>query len=78
VAPRGQIGPIPRDNVVFELGSYGFARVRAYIHGGAEWHRASHRSCRNNTCTLDIEDEINLVSSLGPATTMLEIAMELI
>jgi predicted nucleotide-binding protein len=78
---RHQLGSIPRDNVVFELGLFmgalGRERVFMVVQAGTDLPTdlAGITPAQFNA---DDEDQINLVSALGPATTMLEIAMDLI
>jgi predicted nucleotide-binding protein len=77
---RHQLGAIPRVNVVFELGLFmgalGRERVFMVVQAGTDLPTdlAGIAPAQFNTD----DDHINLVSALGPTTTMLEIAMDLI
>jgi hypothetical protein len=76
---RSQKGPIPRDNVVFELGLFmgalGRERVFMVVQNGTE---LPTDLAGITPARFDIGEDIDLESALGPVTTMLEIAMNLI
>ncbi|MBL7253928.1 TIR domain-containing protein [Paractinoplanes lichenicola] len=76
---REQPGQVPRDNVVFELGLFmgalGRERVFMVVQEGTE---LPTDMAGITPATFDATDSTNLVSALGPVTTMLEISMGLI
>lgn len=76
---REREGSIPRDNVIFELGLFmgalGRERVFVVVQKGTE---LPTDLAGIMPAAFDPEDDINIVSTLGPVTTMLEIAMDLI
>ena len=76
---RDKEGPIPRDNVIFELGLFmgalGRERVFMVVRKGTELPTDLAGIL---PAVFDHEEELNIVSTLGPITTMLEIAMDLI
>ena len=76
---RDKEGPIPRDNVIFELGlfmgSLGRDRVFMVVKDGTE---LPTDLAGITPAKFSAEKAVNIVSALGPVTTMLEIAIGLI
>jgi predicted nucleotide-binding protein len=76
---RAQEGPIPRDNVIFELGLFMGTLGREHVFMVVQRDTELPTDLAGVTPAIfDPKEEINLVSALGPVTTMLEIAMGLI
>jgi predicted nucleotide-binding protein len=76
---RDNEGPIPRDNVIFELGLFmgalGRDRVFMVVKDGTE---LPTDLAGITPASFSAENNVNIVSTLGPVATMLEIAMGLL
>jgi predicted nucleotide-binding protein len=76
---RDVTGPIPRDNVIFELGLFMGALGRENVFMVVVEGTTLPTDLAGITpARFNAAEELNLVSALGPVTTQLEIAMDLI